>query len=1030
MPLQARRLVNLAILMLLPWSLVLWGGSAALAPAQESRPAASSPPAKSILFVYSAGLNLPAYRRNLHSFMGAIDQAGYPVSRVYIEQLDLARNSGPEYGRLLLQMFHQKYAAKDIGLIVTLEGMARDFILGAAGDIFPRVPVLAVMSSNVLEEVDQSRRVVQIPGISDVAETLKMALSLLPATKRVFVVVGHGKDEKRWELDARLRFQPWAGELEFEYSSDLTYEETLDRARTLPAGSIVIFIAFFRDKTDRSFVSAEVVRKVSESANAPVFGVYDQILGLVVGGAMLSYGDEGARSARLAMDILNGEFPLTKPLTTLPLLVTPKFNHDQLRRWGIHERTLPEGSLVINRPSSIWRDYKAHVVAASAAILLQAAMIILLVVMHRRRKKSEASRLEAESRYRQIVELSSEGIWTIDDALGLTFMNRQGAALLGYEPEELLGRSVESLVYPDDLESHRASMAKRRQGIGEEYERRWVRKDGQVIWSLVKATPLFDERGEYRGSFGMLTDITERKRAEAALRLSEEKFAKTFNASPVWVSVSTIAEGLIMEVNDTFTNLTGFTREEVIGRTSVELGLLLDPPRDRARVMEIARRDGRFYNLEMPMRFKDGQVHHMLWSAEAMELAGTPCLLNVLVDITEHKRTLEEKGKLEIQFRQAQKMEALGTLAGGIAHDFNNILGAIMGYAEMAQRRALGGRPNQTELAQVIQSAERARDLVKRILTFSRKAEADLRPMDLNKCLRDTLRMLEHSLPKMVAIESHLDPSLRQVMADSNQMEQVIMNLATNAADAMPDGGRLIWETSNIDIENGKRRLHQDLAPGRYVLLMVTDTGKGIPPEIAEHIFEPFFTTKEVGKGTGLGLSTAYGIVSNHGGRLACYSEPGMGATFKIYLPAIKNGSVETSGGGQPSQEMLRGSETILFVDDEPTIRELGTNFLADFGYQTLTASTGEEAVEIYRSRPGHIALVVMDLGMPGMGGHRALQDILDIDPRAKVIISSGYSAFGRVTSALDSGAAGYVAKPFRQFDLLGVVRRILDERK
>ncbi len=301
-------------------------------------------------------------------------------------------------------------------------------------------------------------------------------------------------------------------------------------------------------------------------------------------------------------------------------------------------------------------------------------------------------------------------------------------------------------------------------------------------------------------------------------------------------------------------------------------------------------------------------------------------------DITERRRAEAEKARLESQLAQAQKMEAIGTLAGGIAHDFNHILGAIMGYAELAQERTEDGEGNREELGLVIKAAERARGLVRQILTFSRKMEADQRPMDLNQAASRALEILGRTLPRMVDIVVHLAPDLAPINADAGQMEQIFLNLATNAADAMPDGGELTIETGNVELSEDYCRQHLDVRPGRYVLLAVSDTGCGMAPETVKHIFEPFFT-KEVGKGTGLGLSTVYGIVKSHGGQISCYSEPGLGTTFRIYLPVHQLESDVSRPETVGPEAILGGSETILLVDDEESLRTLGALTLRKAGY-------------------------------------------------------------------------------------------------
>lgn len=299
--------------------------------------------------------------------------------------------------------------------------------------------------------------------------------------------------------------------------------------------------------------------------------------------------------------------------------------------------------------------------------------------------------------------------------------------------------------------------------------------------------------------------------------------------------------------------------------------------------------------------------------------------------------------------------------------------------------------------------------------------------MSLNDAVESSLELLSRSLPKMVEIETSLAPDLSPVNADPTQMEQILLNLATNAADAMPQGGRLTVETQNVTLGEEYCRLHLEAAPGDYVLLQVSDTGQGMDVQTREHIFDPFFTTKQVGKGTGLGLASVYGIVKAHGGQIYCYSEPGLGTSFKIYLPAHQGPAAVATKPAPPPERCLTGHERILLVDDEENLRQLGEQLLTQSGYQVTTAGSGEEALALYQASAPAFDLVVLDLGMPGMGGQRCLQALLALDPAARVVIASGYSANSQAKDSLRSGAAAFVAKPFRRVDLLDTVRSVLD---
>ena len=371
-------------------------------------------------------------------------------------------------------------------------------------------------------------------------------------------------------------------------------------------------------------------------------------------------------------------------------------------------------------------------------------------------------------------------------------------------------------------------------------------------------------------------------------------------------------------------------------------------------------------------------------------------------------------------------MEAVGTLAGGIAHEFNNLLQAVQGYAELFLLRRKKGEASYSELHEIVRAAKRGAELSQQLLTFSRKVESKLRPVDLNLEVEKAIRLLERTIPKMIKIELRLSQGLRPVNADPAQMEQILVNLALNAKDAMPDGGKLTIATENAILDEEYCLRHTEAKLGQCVLLMASDTGHGMEKNTLERIFEPFFTTKGLGEGTGIGLAIVYGIVKNHGGHITCSSKPGAGTSFEIYLPAIEH-EVVFEKDAEPGL-LVGGSETILLVDDEEFILDLAKQTIARFGYTVITALDGETALEFYRKEQGDIDLVILDLVMPGMSGRECLEGLRNIDPRAKVVIASGYSDAGLKEEAIEAGAKSFIGKPYEMRQLLQVVREVLDE--
>ena len=398
-------------------------------------------------------------------------------------------------------------------------------------------------------------------------------------------------------------------------------------------------------------------------------------------------------------------------------------------------------------------------------------------------------------------------------------------------------------------------------------------------------------------------------------------------------------------------------------------------------------------------------------------------------DITRQWHQNRQVKQLSEQLRHAQKMEAIGTIAGGVAHEFNNILGAILGFTELAIMNNRKGKNNAGQLEMVLIASDRAKNLVNQILTFSRRTHVDLEPLDLNDQVNNAANILEKIIPKMIQVELRLSLTSCLIMGNANQFEQILLNLGANAADAMPGGGKLVFETGKAVVEPDSETEYPDIEPGEYVLLSVSDSGTGMDQKTLDQMFDPFFTTKEVGKGTGLGLSTTFGIVKGHGGHIRCHSEVEEGTTFSIFFPALKQIKIASGKHTFVMEDVPGGNETILLVDDEESLREIGQEVLSSSGYETITAKNGEETLEIYREKGADIDLVILDLSMPGMGGYNCLLQLMEIDPNAKVMVATGYSKEVRHKQLLQAGMSEFIAKPFGCVELLKKIRAVLDPR-
>jgi two-component system cell cycle sensor histidine kinase/response regulator CckA len=634
-------------------------------------------------------------------------------------------------------------------------------------------------------------------------------------------------------------------------------------------------------------------------------------------------------------------------------------------------------------------------------------------VTERRRKEEDLLRLAA------IVECSEDAIIAADLDGKITDWNAGAERMFGYSRGEAAGMPVSIIAPPERRQEPLQILAKVRKGAGvKNQETLRLRQDGKPVHVSLTVSPIRDQSGRLTGSAAIVRDTTERIEMEAALRRSEASFRSVIENSP-YGALRTLVDGRILLANPAAVRMLGYNCEAEL----LSLNMAADVYRnsaDRARIIEQSRNTEYIKDIEVEWKHRSGSSIMVRFSSHIVKnQAGEVDHFDLMVQDITKQRNLEE------QLRQAQKMEAIGRLAGGVAHDFNNLLGVIIGYSELALDQIGPTTAVRGQVEQIRKAGERASALTRQLLAFSRQQVLDTKTLNLNAIISDMAQMLLRLIGEDVELQTKLDSELHAIRGDQGQIEQVIMNLAVNARDAMPQGGKLMIETRNTTVEDDELQRRAPMTPGDYILLTISDTGVGMDAETQAHIFEPFFTTKAQGKGTGLGLATVYGVVKQSGGYIWVYSEPGVGATFKVYLPRVFE---EPHKGQLPDVgDARQGSETILVVEDEASLRTFTTTLLQNSGYTVLDAGDGEEALTLAKQYNKPIHLLLTDMIMPGMNGPTVAEKLASLYPEAKVLFMSGYTGF--VSRGMIEPHAAMVSKPFTRDELLRKIREALAAR-
>lgn len=876
----------------------------------------------------------------------------FPRSETFIEYLDTKKFQNKQLFSRMAELLEAKYPARKIDVIIAMDNAALEFATKYRQRIAPDTPLVFCGINNYEPAMIAGQtRITGVAEFHDFVGTLKLALQLHPNTHNIIAI----NDFTDTGIAIRHELKKSAEQfpaIKLHFMEEMPLEEMVHALKAIPSDYLVLMLSYTVEKGGRTFSHAEAARLVSEASPVPVYSVYAEQLGSgVIGGRMMKGQIQGQKAAELAVRILGGESPENIPVVTGDLS-HPAFDSLVMKKFAVRAKKLPAETLIINKPSSTLHVNKNIAwIVTLLVVLTSIGMLTLLFNVRKRKRLEEMLRLKIDEYQESQEELLAT--------------------------EEMLRSQVDEYVLSQDA-------------------------------LLATEEQLRSQIAEFRSTHDQLLATEEMLRVQLeSVEESSQKFKAVFEHSPITVALTSIPEGRYNDVNQGFVDMFGYSREEALGRTTVELGVWQSESARNIYLQQL-RATGFVHNYEAEMRRKNGEIFTVLFSGVLLEIAGKPSVLSTVMEITELKR-------LQNQLLQSQKMDVVGQLAGGIAHDFNNMLAGIMAAAELLKLRLKGDEKNSKTVAAILEAATRSAELTRELLTFSRKASLAGQPVRVNDAITAVMGLLEHTIDKQINVIATLAESDPVVMGDQTQLQNALLNLGINARDAMPNGGTLaISSTLVLMDEIACRTVSLALTPGRYVEIAVCDTGVGMTQEVVEHIFEPFFTTKAAGKGTGLGLAAVYGTVQNHKGELYVQSKPGVGSLFKMYLPAIEAEEGETVC----TPEIVAGSGGILLVDDEKILRDVGRELLEDIGYTVYVAENGEHALAVFAAHCNEISLVIMDIIMPKMGGREAFLELRSLDPGLKVLFCSGFSNAETDVELSKLGACGFIHKPYNRADL------------